>query len=123
MKLPDDTIVVSGRLRVIAYAVCLDSSMPASDFIEGLNKADQRRALALFRRMADFGVIHNTRKFRHERNEIWGFKPTAQARIACFRIHNVWLLTHGFIKKGDKWPGSQLNRADRIRDEHIHQHN
>jgi hypothetical protein len=55
---------------------------------------------------------------KKERDSIWAFK-SCQIRIGCFQDGNEWVLTHGFVKKCNNWPKSELERADRIRAEHL----
>ena len=111
-------VVVQGTRCTIEYAVCADGSMPAKEFIEGLDEQDQRRLVTLFHRLADTGVISNREQFKHLEGKIWEFKRH-QVRVGCFQAGARWLLTHGFIKKRNDWPKSEVKRANRIRDEHI----
>jgi hypothetical protein len=111
-------VVVRGTARTIAYAVCSDGSMPAKEFVEGLDDSDQRKLDTLFRRLADTGKIFNREQFKLVEGEIFEFKRH-QVRVGCFQIETRWLLTHGFVKKRDKWPKAELERANRIRSEHL----
>ncbi|NLG44769.1 MAG: hypothetical protein GX547_16125 [Phycisphaerae bacterium] len=114
----DSPIVVRGIARTIEYAVCLDGSMPAKDFVEALDDSDQRKLDTLFRRLADTGKIFNREQFKLVEGEIFEFKRY-QVRVGCFQIGSRWLLTHGFVKKQDRWPKAELTRANRIREEHL----
>ena len=119
MNIPDDIVIVRGSARTVAHGVCQNGSVPSREFIESLEMKERAKLLALFLLLANFGKITNKQKFRHERDEIWGFKPTSQIRIAAFHIDEYWILTHGFKKKSQKWPMAELDRADRIRSEHL----
>ena len=46
-------------LRTIEYAICADGSMPAKEFVEGLDESEQRKLDTLFRRLAAMGKIFN----------------------------------------------------------------
>lgn len=122
--LTDDQIVVKGPAKTVAFAKDLNGDMPAKEFLERTHGADaptkvERAGLwHLFRLMAEQGKIANTEQFRKERDEIYGFKKY-QARIAAFQDGDIWFLTHGFKKKKAKWVAADLDRADRIRSEHI----
>lgn len=118
MLITADMIVLRGSVRTIACAKCLDGSMPADEFLANLPESDRRKMAHLFLRMTTYGQICNSEKFKRERDRIWAFK-TGGIRVACFQNGVVWFLTHGFIKKKGKWPTEQLDRADRIRNEHI----
>lgn len=113
-----DNLVARGAWGEVRYAVDAHGEMPARDFVEGLSNADQAKVLALFQRIADVGKIANREKFRKERGEIFAFK-SHQIRIPCFRQGGAWYLAYGFIKKGDRWKPEELDRADRIREEHL----
>ena len=107
-----------GAWGEIRFATAAGDECPAREFIDSLNDADKTKVAALLTRMANVGRIASSQKFRKESGEIYAFK-SHQIRIACFRVDKVWFLTHGFIKKVDKWPQAELNRANRIRNEHI----
>jgi hypothetical protein len=72
----------------------------------------------VFHLLSEEGRVFNERRFRKERGDIWGFKA-GDARIAAFPYGRVWFLTHGFIKKQNRWPAAELDRAERIRWEHL----
>lgn len=111
-------IVVQGTARTIEFAVCSNGSMPAKEFIEGLDESDQRKLDTLFRRLAETGRIFNREQFKLVEGEIYEFKRH-QVRVGCFQIGSRWILTHGFIKKRNEWPKSELVRASQIRKEHL----
>lgn len=123
--LPDEQIVLKGSKATIAYAMDAKGNMPAREFLESKKKgkdaptAQECAGLEqAFKVMAEHGTIRNDQQFKKERGEIYGFKKY-QARVAAFREGDTWFLTHGFKKKRDKWPEKELERANRIRDEHI----
>ncbi|RLS44342.1 MAG: hypothetical protein DWH83_02820 [Planctomycetota bacterium] len=123
-RLPDDQVAVTGLARTVAYAIDSQGRMPAKDFLEETSgseaptRSEKAGLERLFRLMANTGRIGNKEQFRKERGEIFGFKKY-QLRIAAFQVGTVWYLTHGFRKKKDKWPEAELDRADRIRSEHL----
>jgi hypothetical protein len=120
----DDQVCEKGLARTVAYAKDSQGRMPAKDFLAETTGSDAPTRLEkaglyhLFRLMANTGRIGNKEQFRKERGEIFGFKRY-QVRIAAFQVGSVWYLTHGFRKKKDKWPETELDRADRIRSEHL----
>ncbi len=122
--IPEEQVVMQGPASVIAYAVDSGGRMPAKEFLEstrGKDAPSQQELAGLrqaFKVMTQQGRITNEEQFKKERGEIFGFKKY-QARIAAFRVGNVWYLTHGFKKKKDKWPESEIDRANRIREEHV----
>ena len=80
----DSNIVVSGPWRTIEYAVCANGSMPAREFIEGLDESDQRKMATLFQRMAEHGNVPNREQFKPVRGKIFEFKKH-RIRVFCFR--------------------------------------
>lgn len=115
-------VVDDGPERTIEYAIAVNGAKPAKEFIRGLNDAEQRKLDVLFQRMADTGRIFNKEQFKQVEGKIYEFKRH-QVRIGCFQMGRRWLLTHGFRKKSKKWPRSEIERAQRIMNEHIeHEH-
>ena len=114
----DSTIVVRGNLRTIEYAIRANGSMPAKEFIEGLSEPDQAKILVLFRRMAEKGNVPNREQFKLVEGKIFEFKKQ-QIRVFCFRKGDRWLLTNGYKKKRDKLDRSEIDRAQRIMQEHL----
>ena len=115
----EDRIVATGGWGRVEYARLSNGESPARDFIEGLSDSDRRKLAALFDRMAEVGQIRNLQRFRKIEGDIWEFKSD-QIRIGCFQEGRVWFLTHGFIKKSDKWRPEEKKRAQRIMREHLH---
>lgn len=70
--------------------------------------------LALLDSAAAEGVpLHNKTQFRKEKDGIFAFKR-GQARIACYRDGDSWVLVHGFVKKCNRWPKQELAKAERV---------
>lgn len=116
----DRHIVVRGSLRTIEYAVCANGSMPAREFIEGMDESGQRKMATLFERMAKHGNVPNREQFKSVREKIFEFKKH-QIRVFCFRKGDRWLLTNGYKKKKDKLDQGEIDRAERIMREHLEQ--
>lgn len=112
----DRPIVATGPMRTIEAAVCLDGFSPAQQFLDQLGEADQQKLAALFAWMAEHAVIRNEEKFKKLGGAIWEFK-SFQIRIPCFQDGRAWVLTHGFIKKQQKAPRREIERAERIMQE------
>ena len=115
----DRPVEIKGHKRIIAYAMLRNGKCPAKDFLENLNRSDRAtlaKFLVLFRRMANEGIIQNKQQYRKVQGEIWEFKRY-QHRIGCYQDGRILVLTHGFIKKRDKWPKEELKRANRIAQE------
>ena len=117
---PDDDVVRRGPKRTIAWARDATGRRHAKDFLEGGEAPEKHRAALdqAFKVLAEHGRIANEQRFKKESGEIWGFK-SYQVRIGAFQEGRVWYLTHGFIKKQNRWPARELKRAKRIRGEHL----
>jgi hypothetical protein len=115
-----EDVIVVGALRTVAYARDASGRAHARDFFEGECPATDRVRLdRWFGKIAEHGErVARDGSFKHEAGPIHAFK-SGQERIATFRVGNTWFLTHGFIKKRDTWPRTQLARAERIRLESI----
>ena len=111
-------VVVRGAMRTIAYAVRSNGSMPAKEFIESLDESDQRKIVALFQRMADHGTVPNPQQFKPVQGDIFEFKKH-QIRVFCFREQDSWLLTNGYKKKKNRLDRAEIERARRVRTEHL----
>ena len=122
-------IAAKGRKRIIEYAIRKDGSMPAKEFLDGLDKRDRNHLRARFQHLADGGEqeMNNDQVFKAERPPFWTFKRKSKnspkggdgmIRIPCFRIGNRWILTHGFWKPPQsEWPEHAFVLAEQIRQE------
>lgn len=116
---PDqDLAVPRGLARTIAYARDATGACPAREFVLALPMPARQRLWNQFAQMAAHGRIA-TRHFRKESGCIWSFKLTSGERVPAFSLGRVWYLTHGFKKQRDRWPRTELERAERIRQEHL----
>jgi phage-related protein len=113
---PSDPRLVANGLRcAIRYAEARAARAPARDFLEGeVAPRDQATLGVLFSRLTHDGKITNEQKFRHLEDGIFEFK-SRQVRILAFQSGRVWYLTHGFIKKQQKTPRREIDRAKTIR--------
>jgi len=115
-----DQIEIVGVQRDVIYARAANDDLMALDFLNSIASPgrtdfkDMRKIKELCKRLAQNGMIPNRENFVRERNEIWGLK-SHQVRVGAFQLGRIWFLTHGFIKKCDRWPEEELNRADEIR--------
>ena len=75
--------------------------------------------LALLQRAADMGWmnINNAEKFKKIADGWFEFK-CHQIRMPCFCSGRDLIITHGFIKKKDEFPPSEINHAKLIKTEH-----
>jgi phage-related protein len=111
----ETTTICSGRVLSIA-ALTDGKKCPACDFIEKLRESDQKKVIQLLKRAADHGLLRNEEKFRKLKgHELWEFK-SYQVRLLCFMDGgSLIILTHGFIKKTNKTPHTEIEKANRLK--------
>jgi len=114
----DRLIAYAGAQRRVVFAVCADGSSPAAQFFDRLGSADKAKMLKLYQYLADHGWITNPEKFKKiAGTDFFEFK-SFQVRMPCFFAPGrLVIVTHGFLKKGDRIPPQELERARRIRQE------
>jgi phage-related protein len=88
------------------------------EYVASLRIEDRARVEVLLERMGDHGQIRDTEKFTHEGDGIFCFKRYQQ-RLPCFFDGRDVVVTHGFTKKQDAFPRTELDRAKRIRQEYL----
>lgn len=117
---PDHLILEQGLINV-AFLVDPAGRSPAKDFLESdeVSPQDKTRLAYLFKKMATQGVLKNPEHFKklEGRKEAHEFKAH-QARVFAFRDGNCWFLTSGVVKKKDKHQPADIDRAERIWEEH-----
>lgn len=112
------TIINKGRQHNIC-SVTQGSRCHVLEFIEGLEQKDQKKVFVLLRRVADHGLPHNEEKYHKLKGvDICEFK-SFQVRLLFFRDGARIILTHGFIKKGDSTPKSEIERAVNIQKQYF----
>lgn len=122
-------VAVEGPRFKIIYAIDARGTCPAEEFLNELQnkndpgrKSDHANIFHLFRMMAEQGRISNREKFK----QLEGVNPSLvefkkhQVRVFGFYDgEGVIVLTHGVIKKKDKMDPADIDRAHRIRSEHL----
>jgi phage-related protein len=100
----------------IAFARDRDGAYPAEEFFDQLAIADKAKMDQLFRILGDNEKHSNPKKFGDLGDGLYEFKsfqirmPFAYAKDE----RGLILITHGFWKKRDKAPPSEIARARRI---------
>ncbi len=114
----ETSIIYKGKVYDV-LAIKNEDRCYVADFIKGLEKKDQKKILALIKRIADYGILSNDEKFHKLEDEnIWEFK-SFQIRLFCFFDKaSLVILTHGFIKKKNETPRTEIDRAVRFQREY-----
>mgnify|MGYP005810883241 CR=1 FL=1 len=108
-----------GAKFAIAFAREKNGACPACEFFDGLGTPEKAKLMALFQIAADHGNFYNREKFGDLGEGLFEFKsfqirmPFAYAK----KERGLILITHGFIKKKDKTPKEEIQRAWRIYEE------
>ncbi len=69
----------------------------------------------LFQLIGEVGKILNIEKFRNEGNGIYAFKPQPDRFLCFFTKDNKIIITNGFLKRSDKLPDSEKEKALRYK--------
>ena len=119
----DDTVlefVARGDKRDIVYAVRANGQKPARDFIHELDVGDRMQFLAFLQHLCDEARLPESKlkKLHTKDGETWEFR-SHKWRIGAFQDGRLWVLTHGFPKKGQRTPKKEIDLIERIRREHL----
>jgi phage-related protein len=114
-------VVYTGERLKIEFAICLDRSLPAKQFFDRLDAKDQRKLMVLFQWLADHGKIFNEEKFKkiEGTDGLFEFKSFQIRMPGFFGVRGSFVVTHGFRKKRDEAPRSEITKAYNIRAEHL----
>ncbi len=111
MNSKERSIIYHGKIFTIEWFENESGKSKARAFYESLSSKDRAKVLSLFERMGDIGKIYDKTKFRHERDEIYAFKPQPHRFLSCFCKGQRIIVLTGFTKKSKKLPAKELKRA------------
>jgi hypothetical protein len=117
---PERYVVAEGPRGSIVCAVRANGRMEAKDFLESPECRKFKPAL-----LTRFQVIVNSDPDDDEvrpkplKKTTIGEFVKGQVRVFCFRHGTAWVLTHGDLKKSDRTPPANIERAERIRGEDL----
>ena len=111
-------LVYSGRTFRVAFARDHSGVSPAAAFYDGLPPNEKAQLIKLFQILGDetLGAPRNPKKFGVLDHELYEFKsfqirmPFAYAK----GDRGLVLISHGFRKKKDKTPPSEIAKAKKI---------
>jgi phage-related protein len=92
----------------------------ASDFLDSLDEKTKEKVIYNIKKAQ---VVSDKELFKKLKDEIWEFRTLfkkTHIRLFAFwdktdKIDTVVITTHGFIKKTDKTPKSEIEKAEKIR--------
>jgi len=106
--------------RIIAFYRTSDGKCPIQDFLDSLSGKAAQKVTWVLKLIEDLDVVPSSYlKKLTGTEEIWECRITFGSnayRIFCSFIENsVVVLTHGFTKKSQKTPKTEIERADAYR--------
>lgn len=116
-------LTIKEGVKYAIYAWSGDDSCQLLEFLEGLERessSDATRIAYLFSRTVEYGPPRNELQCRALEGKhaqgLYEFKAPGGARILWFYDKNrIIICTHGFVKKGQKTPRREIDRAQSIR--------
>lgn len=90
----------------------------ALEYYEELSDARKAKLFALLVRMADHSKIVDETKFRNEGDGIYAFKPQPDRYLCFFFKGKKIIITNAFIKKVQKMPKQEKERALQASDDY-----
>jgi hypothetical protein len=117
MKTPPkrDLIAYEGPAFTIEWYWTALGRSPAREYFEALSEDRQDDLLMLLKRMGDLGRIFDKTKFRNEGDQIFAFKPQPDRYLCFFTAGGKIIITNAFVKKSDKLPATEKQRALRAK--------
>ncbi len=103
-------------LRFDAYTK-EDGTIPFRDFLKSLPAKDRAKLLATIAKIEEHGLAEATRQqwVKHLEGAIWEIRSQFANNIqrACYfhAEHDHYIITHGFTKKTQKTPRSEIRKA------------
>ena len=108
---PREIVAYAGRKFTIEWYYDDRSRSQALEYAEALDDADRKKLAALLMVVGDIGQLRNKQKFRYEGDAIYAFKPKPHRFLAFFFAGGKVIITNAFVKKSDKVPPGEKNRA------------
>jgi len=91
---------------------------PAREFIEGIRKPGGKNSKINFSKVNDYikileriGLGAKLPYIKHLENEIWELRPLRNRILFGACRNNVFVLLHGFVKKSQKTPRREIEKA------------
>jgi phage-related protein len=108
---PREIVAYQGRKFTIEWYYDEGGYSQAFDYAEALAETDRKKLAALLMLMGDIGQVRNKQKFRFEGDRIYAFKPQPHRFLAFFFAGGKLIITNAFVKKSDKLPPGEKDRA------------
>lgn len=113
-------IAYQGTRYVIEWFYSDKGKSQALEYYQSLAPADRRKVLRLFQMMGEIGQIRDQTKFRNEGDKVYAFKPQPHRFLSFFFEGQKIIVTNAFIKKQQKLPKNEKERALRLMADYQH---
>lgn len=117
------TVLIEEGARFNIYAWGDEEYSQLIDFLDELARdgnTDAERIAYLIKRTADHGIVKNKKQCREIGDDIYEFKASNGARVLWFYDEgSVIICSHGFVKKSQKTPKTEKERAIKIRQQYF----
>ncbi|WKN41885.1 type II toxin-antitoxin system RelE/ParE family toxin [Tunicatimonas pelagia] len=113
-------IAYQGTRYVIEWFYSDKGKSQALEYYQSLAPADRRKVLRLFQMMGEIGQIRDQTKFRNEGDKVYAFKPQPHRFLSFFFEGQKIIVTNAFIKKQQKLPKTEKERALRLMADYQH---
>ena len=113
-------IAYQGRMYQVEWYYNAKGKSQALEYYQSLLPADRRKVLRLFQLMGEVGQIRDKTKFRNEGDKIYAFKPQPHRFLCFFFDGQKIIVSNGFIKKQNKLPKGEKERALTYKEDYQH---
>jgi len=114
-----DCVVYNGERFTVEWYYDNVGYSQAYEYFLKTSNVQKRKFFILIKRIAEFGKILDITKFRNEGNEIYAFKPQPDRYLSFFIKKRKIIITNGFIKKTDKLPNNEKEKAIKYRSDYL----
>jgi phage-related protein len=105
--------------RTVIFYRTVDSKCPVQEFIDSLPGKVAQKIVWVLKLLEDLEIVPSSYfKKLVGTEEIWECRiqfGSNTYRIFCFFIDSSVILTHGFVKKSQKTPAGEIERAEAYR--------
>lgn len=112
-------VAYKGKVFTIEWYFTGKKKSQALEYFQSLDLSQKKKAMNLLQLIGEVGKILNIEKFRNEGNGIYAFKPQPDRFLCFFTRDNKIIITNGFIKKSDKLPENEKEKALRYMKDYI----
>lgn len=106
-----DWVAYEGEKFIIEWYYDENGKSKVLEYFQSLPTSQQDKLYNLFKVMGNVGKIFNHTKFNFEGDGIFAFKPQPDRFLCFFYSGGKIIVTNGFVKKQDKLPREEKERA------------